>query len=76
MAAIEFALLSPLLVLLLIGLVEVGFASYEAMQAQNAAEAGALYAARHGWDSAGIQAAVVNATGSSDVTATPAPQSF
>lgn len=75
-AAIEFAILSPLLVLLLIGLVEIGFASYEAMQAQSAAEAGALYAAKHGWDLTGIEGAVVNATGASGITADPAPQTF
>lgn len=75
-AAIEFAILAPLLVLLLIGIVEVGLASYEALQVQSAAEAGALYAAKNGWNSNGIETAVVNATGASGITATPAPQTF
>jgi len=42
----------------------------------NSAEAGALFAAKHGWNSAGISAAVVNATGVSGVTASPAPSEF
>ncbi len=75
-AAIEFAILAPLLVLLLIGVVEVGIASYEALQVQSAAEAGALYAAKNGWNLIGIEAAVLSATGASGVTATPAPQTF
>ena len=75
-AAIEFGLIAPVLVILLIGLVEVGFAVREAMQVQDAAEVGAGYAIKHGWDSAGIAAAVVNATGASGVTASPAPQQF
>jgi Flp pilus assembly protein TadG len=75
-AAIEFALASPVFVILLLGLVEVGFGAYQAMQAQDAAEAGALYAAKYGWNPTGISAAVVNATGATGMTATPAPTEF
>jgi Flp pilus assembly protein TadG len=75
-AAIEFAILSPILLALLLGVVELGFGIYAAIQAQSAAEAGALYAAKHGWDSAGISAAVVNATGATTMAATPAPTLF
>jgi Flp pilus assembly protein TadG len=75
-AAVEFGLLLPVLLALLLGAVELGFGIYAAIQAQSAAEAGALYAAKHGWDSAGISAAVVNATGASSMAATPAPQLF
>lgn len=75
-AAIEFALAAPVFLVLLTGLVEIGFGVYQAMEAQNAAEAGALYAAKHGWDPGGIAAAVVNATGLAGVTATPAPVAF
>lgn len=75
-AAIEFALAAPVLVLLLAGVVELGFGIYQAMQVQNAAEAGALYAAENGWDPAGISAAVLNATGATGITASPAPQQF
>jgi Flp pilus assembly protein TadG len=75
-AAIEFALLAPLLLLMLVALVEIGLTCYQAMQVQSAAEAGALYAAKYGWDAAGIQAAVVNATAATGLTATPAPLTY
>lgn len=75
-AAIEFAIIAPVLLLLLVGVVELGFGVHQAMQVQDAAEAGALYAGRHGWDQAGIAGAVVSATGASDITADPAPVQF
>jgi hypothetical protein len=75
-AAIEFALLAPLLVILLTGLIEMGFGAYEAMEVQEAAEAGAQFAALHGWDADGIAAAVVNAVGGAGITASPDPQQF
>jgi Flp pilus assembly protein TadG len=75
-AAIEFAILSPILLALLLGVVDLGFGIYAAIQTQSAAEAGALYAAKHGWNSAGISAAVVGATGASSMAASPAPTLF
>lgn len=75
-AAIEFAIIAPVLMIALIGLVELGFSIQQAMQVQDAAEAGAVYAGRYGWDQAGIANAVVNATGADDITATPAPFQF
>jgi len=76
-AAIEFALVSPLLLTLLAGIVEIGMAGYQAMQVQSAVEAGALYAAQNGAsDLAGVAQAVVNATGTAGITAVPAPTSF
>ena len=75
-AAIEFAIGAPVLMILLVGLVEVGFAAYQSMQVQNAVEAGVMYATQNGWDSAGISAAVTNATGAGGMTASPAPAQF
>ncbi|HWA69608.1 MAG TPA: TadE/TadG family type IV pilus assembly protein [Rhizomicrobium sp.] len=75
-AAIEFGLIFPLLLVLLAGVVEVGFAMREAMQVQDAAEVGAGYAIKNGWNSAAISAAVVNATGATGVTAAPAPTQY
>jgi len=75
-AAIEMGIIAPVLVIFLIGLVELSFAVLQAMQVQDAAEAGALYAGKHGWNLAGITAAVGNATGAQGVTATPAPTLF
>jgi len=75
-AAIEFALIAPVLLILLAGLVEIGFAVREAMMVQEAAEAGASYAVQSGWDSTGILNAVTTATGASNIDASPAPQLF
>ena len=75
-AALEFGLLAPFLVLLVVGAVDVGTAAYQAMQAQNAAEAGAIYAARYGFNTAGISSAVANATEAAAISATPAPSQF
>jgi Flp pilus assembly protein TadG len=69
-AGIEFALLSPFLLILLTGVIELGFAGYQAMQVQAAVEAGALYAAKHGVSSpANIMTAVGSATGTPGITA-------
>ena len=75
-AAIEFALFLPFLLLLLGGIVELGFSAYEAMQVSNAVDAGALYAAKNGWNSASIVSATVSGAASSGLTATPAPTQF
>ena len=75
-AAIEFGIIAPVLMLLLVGMIELGFAVHQSMQVQDAAEAGALYAGKYGWDPAGISAAVVNATGADTITASPAPVLF
>jgi len=72
-AIIEFALIMPFLVVLLVGLCDLGFGFYESMQVQAAAEAGAQYATRHAWDAAAVATAVTDATGAGGITATPAP---
>jgi len=75
-AAIEFGLAIPLLLIMLMGVVELGYAMYESMQVHNSVEAGALYAVQSGGDLAGTATAVVNATGTQGITATPAPVQF
>jgi len=72
-AIIEFALILPLVILLMVGLFDLGFGAYQLIQVHAAAEAGAQYAARHSWDATAIAAAVTSATGTSGVAATPAP---
>jgi|SRR5579864_579593 len=74
--AIEFGIITPVLVVLFVGVGEVGYAAYQAMQVQYAVEAGALYAAKHGNDPGGITGAVSNATSIAAIAATPAPASF
>ena len=46
------------------------------MQAQNAAEAGAIYAAKYGFNTTGISSAVANATQAASISASPAPSQF
>ncbi len=75
-AAIEFGIAAPMLAILLVGVADVGFAAYQAMQVQNAVEAGALYATQNGWNSTGITAAVLNATSLSGISVTPPPTQF
>lgn len=75
-AAIEFALLGPLLLVLLLGAIELGFAMYQTMQIYNAVEAGTMYAAANGWNQSGIASAVVNASNIAKLDASPAPLQF
>lgn len=72
-AAIEMALLAPALVLMLVGAADYGTAIYRRMQVQHAAQAGADFAMRNGFNSAAIVSAVTNATTFTGLAATPAP---
>ena len=72
-AAVEFALATPLLATMLTVLVDFGFGFYEKMQVYDAAQAGAQYALLYGWNQTNIQNAVTGATTLSGLTATPAP---
>jgi Flp pilus assembly protein TadG len=60
-AAVEFALVSPFLLGLLVPIADLGAYVYDSMQLQLAAQAGAEYAARHDWDPNGILSAMQNA---------------
>src|SRR5690242_17605468 len=74
-AAIEFAVFGAVLCFLTIAVADVGMGFYSYMQVQNAAQAGAEYAAVHGWNSGSISNAVTSATALS-VSASPAPTQF
>ncbi len=67
-AALEFGLATPLLVMLLAGIVEIGFSLFQAIQISAAAEAGVMYAIQAGKDQAGTVAATQNATSLSNVS--------
>jgi len=71
--AVEFALVLPLLALIVAGLIDVSRLVLAKLQVQAAAQAGADYAQRRGWDLAGISAAVGAATPLA-AAAAPAPQ--
>ena len=75
-AAIEFALAMPFLLVLVLGVVELGYSTYQAMRVADAAEAGAVYASKYGFDAAGIEAAVTGATGPAATITSPAPFQF
>ncbi len=73
-AAIEFAILAPLFLILFAGIIQIGMAAYQIMQVESAAEAGALYASKHGASSLpNIALAVTSASSTPGITATPAP---
>jgi hypothetical protein len=69
LAALEFGLAVPLLVLILTAIAEIGFSMYQAMQVAYAADAGLAYAAKNGWDPVGIQDAAVHSTNLAGITA-------
>ena len=72
-AGVEFALLLPVLVLLLMGMFDYGALAFQTMQVAAAANAGADYALHHGWNSTAVQNAVTGATTLPSVSASPAP---
>lgn len=75
-AAVEFALVATMLAFMLIGTLDLGFGIFRKMQVQYAAQAGAQYAMIHGFDQSLISSAVLNATNSSTISASPAPSQF
>jgi Flp pilus assembly protein TadG len=76
LAAIEFAIIAPVLVLALICTADLGLGIYHKMQVENAAQAGAEYAVVHGFTASAITAAVTQATSFSGISASPAPIQF
>jgi len=73
-AGVEFALMLPMMVLFVVGIVDVGALTYEQTEVSAAAHAGAQYAIRNGAASlTNIASAVTSATPMT-VQATPAPQ--
>src|SRR5216683_6158696 len=72
-AAIEFALIAPILAAMLVAMTDLGVAIYEKMEICTAADAGVQYAVAKGWNSAAIQNAVTSATSLAGLSASPAP---
>jgi len=75
-AAVEFAMLSSLLVLMMLAVIDLGMGFYRGIQVRNAAQAGAAYAMAKGYDASSITSAIQNATSFSQVSASPAPSQF
>jgi len=75
-AAIELAIIAPVLVLSLICTIDLGLGIYRRMQVESAAQAGAEYAVARGFSQDGVTSAVANATNFTGVSANPAPLQF
>jgi hypothetical protein len=74
-AAIELAMVSPLLVTGVLGAGEMGFTIFRQTQVSFAAQAGADYALAHGFNVTNVSNAIVNATAFTAITAGPAAPS-
>ena len=75
-AAIEFGILSAVMMIFLIGATDLGMAAYSDAQVQTSAQSGAEYAAAHTFDATAISNAVTNSTSASGISASPAPTKF
>jgi Flp pilus assembly protein TadG len=75
-AAIEFAVIGAFLCMTVVATGDLGMGFYSYMQVQNSAQAGAQYAAVHGFNSSSVASAVTSATALPGVYATPAPTQF
>jgi len=72
-AATEFAIFAPMLVVAMIGVADLGMGIHRKMQVQNAAQAGAAYAMVNGFSANSITSSVLNATSFAGISAEPAP---
>lgn len=70
-SAAEFVLILPIMTILLFGAVDVGGLAWTKIQVGAAARAGASYALTNGFNVAGINSAVTNATGLTVTAGTP-----
>ena len=75
-AAIELAMVSPLVVTGVLGAGELGLSIFRETQVGFAAQAGADFALAHGFNATKVSNAIVNATTYTAITATPAPSQF
>jgi len=78
-AAIEFAIIGGVFSAMLVVSRDIGLAYYANMQVQTAAQVGAQYAVNHGgsaFDASAISNAVLSATSTTGISASPAPTEF
>ena len=72
-AAVEFALVAPMLAAALVAMIDLGIGFYEKMEVENAAQAGAEYAIARGWNATSVANAVTASGTLAAISATPAP---
>jgi TadE-like protein len=75
-AAIELAALAPVLVMSMVVTADLGMGIYRNMQVQNAAQAGAEFAASRGFNAAAVTNAIAISTPLTGVSAAPPPRQF
>ena len=75
-AAIEFAVVIPPLVVAMICASDLGLGIYRRMQVQNAAQLGAEYAVAHGFDAGSISSAVSSGSNFPSLSVSPTPTQF
>ena len=72
-AAVEFATILPVIVLISVVTADIALGSYSKMRVQNAAQFGAQYAVAHGFNSSSIANAVLNNTSVANLSVMPSP---
>jgi Flp pilus assembly protein TadG len=75
-AAIEFAIITSVVLMMMICVVDIGMGFYRKMQVQNAAQTGAEYAMLHGYNATSIASAVTAATTFTGISASPTPTQY
>jgi hypothetical protein len=72
-AAVEFVIAFPVLALILAGLIDYSRLASQRMQVRSAAQSGADFALREGWDEAAVQQSIIGST-KLQISAAPAPR--
>jgi Flp pilus assembly protein TadG len=75
-AAIEFGIIVPILVLMVVATADIGMGFYRKMQVEDAAQAGAAWAIKNGFDANAISNAVTSATSAPAISVSPTPVQF
>ncbi len=75
-AAIDLAIMLPVLIAMTFGLVDYSSALLQQTQVENAAQRGLQYALARGFDSSAMSNVITRSTGSAVISATPAPSKF
>jgi len=75
-SAVEFGLVVPILGLIVTSVIDIGFAVHYKMQVEDAAQTGAQWAIKNGFDANAISSAVTSATNASAISASPKPTTF